>query len=88
MASSFFFFKKSWVIIGVDFIAAIQYFFDHFTFPKCINATRIALVLKVKNPTYMNDFRPISYCNVMHKCIFKIIFSKLKVVLYDMIGPF
>jgi len=39
---TFFFFKKSWVIIGVDFIAVIQYFFDHCTLPQCINATKIA----------------------------------------------
>jgi len=78
---AFFFFKKSWVIIGVDFIAVIQYFFDHYTLSKCINATRIALVPRIENPTYINDFRPISYCNVMHKCISKIIVNRLKLVL-------
>jgi hypothetical protein len=28
-----FFFFKSWAIIRVDLIAAIQYFFDYYTFP-------------------------------------------------------
>jgi hypothetical protein len=55
----------------------MKYFFEFSTFLRCVNATRIALVLKVENLVTMNDFKPISCCNVMYKCISKVIMSKL-----------
>jgi len=82
-----FFFKKCWSIIGADFIAATRYFFTNNTLPRCVNATRVALVPKVENPSCMNDFRPISCCNVLYKCISKIIVSRLKTALDEVIGP-
>jgi hypothetical protein len=54
------FFKRSWEIIGAEFTEAIKYFFENNFLPRCINATRIALVPKVENPSCMDDFRPIS----------------------------
>nr|TKR98077.1 hypothetical protein D5086_0000206780 [Populus alba] len=45
------FFKQSWNIIGTDFIAAVKYFFSHNLLPRCVNATRVALVPKIENPT-------------------------------------
>ncbi|KAG6783515.1 hypothetical protein POTOM_012964 [Populus tomentosa] len=82
-----FFFKKCWHIIGTDFIAATRYFFTNNSLPRCVNATRVALVPKVENPSSMHDFRPISCCNILYKCISKIIVSRLKSVLNDIIGP-
>ena len=82
-----YFFKQGWEIIRIDFIAAIQFFFDRGSLPRCINATRIALVPKVENPTCMNDYRPISCCNVMYKCISKILATRLKTILPEVIGP-
>jgi hypothetical protein len=41
-----FFFKKCWSIIRDDFIAATRYFFTHNSLPRCVNATRVALVPK------------------------------------------
>jgi len=81
------FFKKSWHIIGVDFTAAVRFFFSYNYMPRCVNATRIALVPKIENPSCMNDYRPISCCNVMYKCISKIIVGRLKTALTDMISP-
>jgi hypothetical protein len=45
-----FFFKHCWSIIGAEFIAAVRYFFTTSSMPRCVNATRIALVPKVENP--------------------------------------
>jgi hypothetical protein len=81
------FFKQSWNIIGNDFIAAVRYFFSHNLLPRCVNATRVALVPKVENPASMNDFRPISCCNVLYKCISKLIVVRLKAALEEVIGP-
>ena len=80
------FFKKAWDIIGTDFRAAVRYFFDTNNMPRCVSATRIALVPKVENPKSMGDFRPISCCNVLYKCISKVIVNRFKAVLPDVIG--
>ncbi|KAJ6882043.1 hypothetical protein NC651_028604 [Populus alba x Populus x berolinensis] len=80
------FFKRSWGIFGSDFFAGMKYFFEFSTLPRCVNATRIALVLKIKNHLTMNDFRPIFCCNVMYKCISKVIMSRLQLILLDVMG--
>jgi mannosylglycoprotein endo-beta-mannosidase len=80
------FFKKSWEIIKDDFIAAIRYFFSKNSLPRCVNATRVALVPKQEHPTCLNDFRPISCCNVIYKCIAKLIVVRLKTALADVVG--
>ena len=46
-----------------------------------INRTNIALVPKVKNPSKMKDFHPISLNNVAYKLISKVLANHLKVVL-------
>ena len=43
-----------------------------------INCTIIALVPKVPNPGSMHDYRAISCCNTIYKCISKIIVARLK----------
>nr|GEW40904.1 RNA-directed DNA polymerase, eukaryota, reverse transcriptase zinc-binding domain protein [Tanacetum cinerariifolium] len=46
-----------------------------------VNATLISLVPKIQNPDKVSDFRPIACCNVIYKCISKIITNRLKGVL-------
>ncbi|KAJ7009375.1 hypothetical protein NC653_000139 [Populus alba x Populus x berolinensis] len=81
------FFKKSWSIIGADFMRAVSYFFEYSIIHRCINATRISLVPKVENPACMDDYRPISCCNVLYKCISKVLVARLKLILPDVISP-
>ena len=80
------FYKRTWDIIGSDFRAAVRYYFSTCAMPRCVNATRIALVPKVESPQSMDDFRPISCCNVLYKCISKVIANRFKAVLPDVIG--
>ncbi|XP_031267086.1 uncharacterized protein LOC116125518 [Pistacia vera] len=42
------FFKRAWNIIGIDFRDAVRHFFATNEMPRCVNATRIALVPKFK----------------------------------------
>ena len=66
------------LLVRTSLLAIVRYFFPSYVIPRCINATRIVLVLKIENLVTMNDFRPISCCNMMYKCIFKVIMSILK----------
>ncbi|XP_028074446.1 uncharacterized protein LOC114276808 [Camellia sinensis] len=50
-----------------------------------VNSTIIALIPKVPNPAKVGDFRPISCCNTIYKCIAKIIANRIKSVLPDLI---
>ncbi|GKB39949.1 RNA-directed DNA polymerase, eukaryota, reverse transcriptase zinc-binding domain protein [Tanacetum coccineum] len=43
-----------------------------------INATLITLIPKVANPTKVTEFRPISCCNVLYKCISKNFNNRMK----------
>ncbi|GKA00235.1 aspartic peptidase [Tanacetum coccineum] len=72
------FFKEAWSIISVDVCKAIKEFFTNGILLKELNHTIIALIPKVASPVRINDYRPISCCNVLFKCISKIISNRLK----------
>lgn len=72
------FFLQCWDIICYDFTFVVTYFFNIGHLPNGINATTIALIPKTENPSSMSDFRPISCCNTIYKCISKIHANHLK----------
>ena len=72
------FFKVAWSIIGSDVSEAVVSFFNSGSLLREINCTIIALVPKVPNPGSMHDYRPISFCNTIDKCISKIIAARIK----------
>ena len=79
------FFIATWDILGPDFCEAVKSFFATSTMHKGVNSTLIALVPKVRTPSSMRDFRPISLCSTMYKCISKILASRLKVIMPSLI---
>lgn len=52
---------------------------------KEINPTVITLVPKCQTPNKFSNFRPISCCSVLYKCISKILSDRLKECLPDMV---
>ncbi|GJV12664.1 hypothetical protein Tco_1354205 [Tanacetum coccineum] len=80
------FFKEAWIVIGQDIYNAVREFFRNGTMLKEINHTIIALLPKVKTPTRVTDFRPISCCNVLFKCISKLIANRIKHCLKSIIS--
>ncbi|XP_040249657.1 uncharacterized protein [Aegilops tauschii subsp. strangulata] len=63
--------KRNWGLIKDDIVKAVQQFFISGIMPDGINNTTIVLILKIKNPQTIKDFRPISLCNVIYKIISK-----------------
>jgi exonuclease III len=73
------FFQKHWDIVGTEVCNAILFSLNNAVIDKALNSTYIALIPKVKNPTSVTDFRPISLCNVMYKIISKVLANRLKI---------
>jgi len=82
------FFKRMWHIVGEDVINAVRSFFQNRRMLKEMNATSIFLIPKVANPTRLTDFRHISCCNTVYKCIAKILAGRIKGVLPSLVGPY
>ncbi|GKB40141.1 ribonuclease H-like domain-containing protein [Tanacetum coccineum] len=71
------FFKRGWDVIGNDVCNAIHDFFDNGQILKEINHTFLSLILKVTTPLKVTDYHPISCCNVIYKCISKILTNRI-----------
>ncbi|XP_074305592.1 uncharacterized protein LOC141640811 [Silene latifolia] len=80
------FFKTSWDIVGGDVCAAVHEFFRNGKLLKQLNATNVTLIPKVPNPTTVMQFRPIACCNVVYKCISKLLCARLVLVLPHLIS--
>lgn len=79
------FFHSAWHIMGESFIQAMLSSFNSCIMQRAVNSTSIALIPKVQHPTTMKEFRPISLCTVMYKCITKLMANRLKLVMPSLI---
>ncbi|GJX97868.1 protein LAZ1, partial [Tanacetum coccineum] len=71
------FFKKGWDVVGDDVCNAVRDFFLNGKLLKEVNHTFLALIPKVSTPIRVNDYRPISCCNVIYKYVSKIITNRI-----------
>lgn len=76
------FFKSTWGCIEHDFVETIMEFFSSGSILKQINHAVIVLPKSTHAPS-IGDYRTISYCNVIYKVITKILASRLRPILED-----
>jgi hypothetical protein len=79
--------KKYWSIVGDSVIKAVQEFFRSGRMLAEVNSSIIVLIPKIKSPSSVNHYRPISFCNTIYKTIAKILVSKVKPLLDKLISP-
>ena len=72
------FFQHYWKISGDEVSAAVLNCLNSGSFPQSLNNTFITLIPKVKNPTLVSKFRPISLCNSLYKIVSKVVANRLK----------
>ncbi|KAJ9557048.1 hypothetical protein OSB04_011662 [Centaurea solstitialis] len=82
------FFKKAWDIIGKDIMVAIHNFFYRGHLVRELNHTLLCLLPKSVNASSVSEFRPISCCSVLYKCISKVVVGRMKDYLDSLVGKY
>uniref|UniRef100_A0A453A7I6 Reverse transcriptase domain-containing protein n=1 Tax=Aegilops tauschii subsp. strangulata TaxID=200361 RepID=A0A453A7I6_AEGTS len=77
---------RHWEVCGDDVTKAVLEIVEGKESAKSINETVLVLIPKVKNPTLLSQFRPISLCNVLYKIASKVISNRLKIILPEIIS--
>lgn len=80
------FYHNFWDEIGPSIVEEVTQFFHGEFLDQSHNHTNICLIPKVRPATTMTEFRPIALCNVSYKIISKILVSRLKTHLPDIIS--
>ncbi|KAJ8425089.1 LOW QUALITY PROTEIN: hypothetical protein Cgig2_034025 [Carnegiea gigantea] len=75
------FFKTIWPQFGLAICSAVRDFFHSGQLPKSISLTKLVVLLKVQHPQSASDFRPISCCNILYKCLTKLLSHRIKEIL-------
>ncbi|KAL4366778.1 hypothetical protein GQ457_05G010670 [Hibiscus cannabinus] len=81
------FYHSFWDDIKEDLFRMIKNFFRSGNLPPEINKTSLVLIPKKPNPEEVTHFRLISLCNFSYKVISKILATRLKPFLSDLISP-
>nr|GEW67837.1 hypothetical protein [Tanacetum cinerariifolium] len=66
------------IVVGDDVCAAVKEFFMSGKLLGEFNANLISLIPKIQTPLRVSDYRPISCCNIIYKCISKVVTNRMK----------
>ncbi|KAK2649868.1 hypothetical protein Ddye_017357 [Dipteronia dyeriana] len=80
------FYPKFWGTVGEEVTSLCLEILNKGICLKDINSTVITLIPKTQNPTNMEDYRPISLCNVLYKIITKAMTNRLRGVIGEIIS--
>ena len=78
---NFKFIKQFWEVIKPNFLRFFDEFYVNGVFPRGLNVSFIALILKVADPQGLNEYRPISLIGCTCKILAKVLANRLKRVM-------
>ena len=81
------FYKFYWSIIGGEVVKAMPSFFCRGFMLRELNHTFIVLIPKNNFAAIVQQYRPISLCNVLYKIISKLLSNRLKRVFHKIVSP-
>lgn len=73
-------------VVGPDVIAVVKEYFGYSFLLSRFNSTSLVLVPKKKCPQTIIDFRPIACCQVVYRCITKMLANRMKLFLPTIIS--
>jgi hypothetical protein len=80
------FFQHSWHQVGDSVSKEVMQVFNSGKMPSYLNKTLIILIPKCLGPETLSHFRPISLCNTVYKIVTKIIVSRIRPLLNNLIS--
>ncbi|XVF22870.1 hypothetical protein REPUB_Repub12eG0208500 [Reevesia pubescens] len=81
------FYQRNWDVVSSSVCSFVRSAFINGCFDENVSKVLISLIPKVDHPKTLSQLRPISLCNVSVKLISKIIVSRLRPFLGDIIHP-
>ncbi|CAM8919820.1 unnamed protein product [Rhodiola kirilowii] len=75
------FYQKYWGLVKEKVVGSVMHMLREGMVEGELNKTLITLVPKKRDPERMEDYRPISLCNVIVKLVTKVLINKLKQIL-------
>jgi exonuclease III len=82
------FFQHCWHQVGESVSKEVIQVFNSGKMPSYLNRTLIILIPKCLGPETLSHFRPISLCNTVYKIVTKIIVSRIRPILNNLISPY
>lgn len=82
------FFQKYWEFVEKPLVDLLLNYFWSGTIPMGLNELVICMIPKLEIVDSLNQFRPISLCNVTVKIISKVIANRLKLMMKKLAGKY
>lgn len=81
------FYQSHWETIKTEICEVVRKFFTEGSLPKNVNETVMALIPKIPLPEDITQLRPISCCNFLYKIISKVVVTRLKKYMGELVLP-